>query len=174
MGRECVKCPLDLWIYQEILFELRPKVVYENGTCAGGTSLFLAHVMDILGRGIVVTTDWDHDPSRPDHPRMFQNIGDTLDPETLKRATAIANGASPRMLILDDGHSEEHVFAELELWGPMLRTGDYLVVEDTNLGGPLWGLERYLAKHPGRFARDESRERLLMTQNPKGYWRCVA
>jgi cephalosporin hydroxylase len=56
----------------------------------------------------------------------------------------------------------------------MLTRGDYLIVEDTNLGGPLWGLERYLAAQKGRFELDKVREKFLMTHNPRGYWKCVA
>jgi hypothetical protein len=36
MGVPCQKCPLDLWIYQEIFHEIRPDLVIETGTAAGG------------------------------------------------------------------------------------------------------------------------------------------
>ncbi|TSC76389.1 MAG: cephalosporin hydroxylase cmci, partial [Parcubacteria group bacterium Gr01-1014_33] len=30
------KCPLDLWIYQELLYKIKPDVVVECGTAYGG------------------------------------------------------------------------------------------------------------------------------------------
>lgn len=176
-GYECVKCPLDLWVYQEIIYELRPEVIVEGGTCSGGTTLFLADVMDMFEilPGRIITIDWDRDDRRPRHERITQVVGNTLHEDTVSAVEGLVAGLSPLMLILDDGHSHEHVYEELTKYGPLLSAGDYLVVEDTDLGGPLWGLDKWLAEQdPERFVRDFSRERFLMTQNPKGYIKCVA
>lgn len=35
------KCPLDLWIYQEIINDLRPDLIVETGTALGGSAFFL-------------------------------------------------------------------------------------------------------------------------------------
>jgi cephalosporin hydroxylase len=34
-GVPALKCPLDLWIYQEIIFETKPDVIVETGTAHG-------------------------------------------------------------------------------------------------------------------------------------------
>lgn len=39
------KLPSDMWLYQEILFEVRPSVVVEVGTRFGGATTFFADVM---------------------------------------------------------------------------------------------------------------------------------
>ncbi|MCA3218191.1 MAG: hypothetical protein ING59_06470 [Burkholderiales bacterium] len=39
MGVPALKCPLDLWVYQELLFRLRPGLIVETGTRHGGTAL---------------------------------------------------------------------------------------------------------------------------------------
>ena len=44
LGTPILKCPLDMWIYQEILWETRPDLIIETGTCNGGSALFLATV----------------------------------------------------------------------------------------------------------------------------------
>src|ERR1043165_7468887 len=36
MGVPTLKCPLDLWVYQEIVFYIRPQFILETGTCHGG------------------------------------------------------------------------------------------------------------------------------------------
>jgi cephalosporin hydroxylase len=67
----CLKCPLDLWIYQEIIAEIRPKLIIETGTHLGGSALFLAHMLDILGYGEVITIDIIENATRPIHLRSI-------------------------------------------------------------------------------------------------------
>ena len=39
LGVPTVKIPLDLWIYQEIIYKLRPDLIIEAGTAWGGSAL---------------------------------------------------------------------------------------------------------------------------------------
>src|SRR3954469_4333597 len=64
LGHRVLKCPLDLWIYQEILYEVRPALIIETGTYLGGSALFLASICDLLG-GEVVTVDADRREGLP-------------------------------------------------------------------------------------------------------------
>jgi len=57
LGVPTQKCPLDLWIYKEILYEQRPDLIIETGTAHGGSALYMACVCDQLGRGEIVTVD---------------------------------------------------------------------------------------------------------------------
>ncbi len=41
LGTAILKCPTDLWIYQEIIYELKPDVIVETGTFNGGSAYFL-------------------------------------------------------------------------------------------------------------------------------------
>ncbi len=71
LGAQALKNPLDLWVYQEILFETRPELIVETGTYRGGSALFLASMCDLLGAGEVVSIDIE--PLRadyPEHPRI--------------------------------------------------------------------------------------------------------
>src|SRR5262245_4221062 len=72
LGVPVQKNPADLWVYQELLHELRPELIVETGTYAGGSALFLAAICDILGVGSVVTVDIDVDGhgQRPRHERV--------------------------------------------------------------------------------------------------------
>ena len=38
LGTLTLKNPLDLWVYQEIMFETRPDLVIETGTYRGGSA----------------------------------------------------------------------------------------------------------------------------------------
>jgi cephalosporin hydroxylase len=42
LGVRAQKCPLDLWVYQKILYEQRPELILETGTAHGGSALYLA------------------------------------------------------------------------------------------------------------------------------------
>jgi cephalosporin hydroxylase len=54
LGVPLAKCPLDLWIYQEIVSHTRPDLVIETGTFKGGSALFFASLFDLAGGGDVV------------------------------------------------------------------------------------------------------------------------
>ena len=183
-----LKCPLDLWVYQELVTRIRPGLIIECGTWAGGTSRFLAHMLDLLGHGRVVTIDvlTDEDVSRhyreqmpwrdlsirPPHPRVQQLIGSSADPAIVAEVRAIATRVKPVMAIVDSDHSEEHVRAELDAYGPLVTPGSYFIVEDTDIlvDGPRAALEQWLLKHPD-FEPDRSMEKFFLTFNPGGYLR---
>ena len=180
MGVPTLKCPLDLWIYQEILYEIRPDLIIETGTHLGGSALYLAHVLDILGRGEVVTIDINH-AVRPQHPRIHYIQGSSADPELVADAVR-GRSRDICVVILDSDHSQAHVSRELEILSPYVTPGSYLIVEDTNINGhptypsfgpgPFEALECFLPDHP-EFLVDSSREKFLMTFNPRGFVRRV-
>ena len=122
----------------------------------------------------MVTVDWNDNDRRPSHPRLTQVVGDTLSQGTWERVREnLPEPCQGKVLILDDGHSRNHVEAELDLAMSLLVRGDYLIVEDTDLGGPFWGLCAWATRNPGRLMRDPEPERWLVTQNPRGYWEVI-
>jgi cephalosporin hydroxylase len=173
-GYVTLKCPMDLWVYQELIWNLRPMWIVEGGTGSGGSALFMATVLDRLGYGGILSIDLGPSEECAKHDRITYLQGDTLTDATWLKVAQIMQCVGPRMIVLDDGHAAEHVYTELKLCTALLRPGDVLIVEDTNLGGPLWGLDQFLSENPGRFERDRDCERFLMTFNPGGYLRCVA
>jgi cephalosporin hydroxylase len=84
------------------------------------------------------------------------------------------------MVILDSDHSEAHVKAELEAYRKVVSVGCYLIVEDTNVNGhparaefgpgPMEALDAFLPSAP-EFEIDRTRERFMMTLNPRGFLR---
>jgi cephalosporin hydroxylase len=180
-GVEIQKCPLDLWMYQEIIHEVRPEVIIETGTAQGGSAYFLADFLQTaLGGGRVISIDIDEEPVRPDHPGVTYVAGSSVDPEVVDRARHLVDPGSVVMVILDSDHHRDHVRSELELYAPLVSPGSYLIVEDTNIGGhpvqtpirdgPYEAVVDFLAGH-SMFEVDRTRERLMMTFNPSGYLR---
>jgi cephalosporin hydroxylase len=181
LGVHTAKCPLDLWIFQEIVNETRPDLIVEAGTHRGGSAHFLASLCDILENGEVVTIDVIEQPDRPRHPRVTYLSGSSTDPDVVAEVKRRADAVERVMVILDSDHSEAHVFDELCQLGPLVTPGCYLIVEDTIVNGnpvlpdfgpgPAEAVDRFLAQEPSAFVVDRSREKFHLTFNPGGYLR---
>lgn len=178
MGVPIRKVPHDLWIYQEILHETRPDLIIETGTMLGGSALYFAHLCDLLGHGQVISIDLEQRETVPRHHRIEYMQGSSVAPEILERVRGRIAPGTRTMVVLDSDHSAEHVLQELRLYSPLVSPGQYLIVEDTNIGhplhtfqverGPMEAVEAFLPTAPD-FERDSSREKLLFTSNPGGF-----
>jgi cephalosporin hydroxylase len=176
------KCPLDLWIYQEIFNDTHPDLIIESGTALGGSAYFMGDLCDTLGKGHVVSIDIADVPGRPSHPRVTYLTGSSVDPNTVKQVAALLPPGGTTMVILDSDHSMEHVRKELAVYAPMVTLGSYLVVEDTNLhghpalpshpAGPMEGLQQFLTTSD-EFEVDRDREKYMLTFNPSGFLKRV-
>ena len=183
MGIPVQKCPLDLHIYQELIFKIRPDLIIETGTACGGGALFLANVCDLIDHGQVVTIDVTENKSRPQHKRITYIKGSSIETDTLQKVTDIALKelkANIVMAIFDAGHNLEFVREEMHYYASLITPGSYMIVEDTNVNGhpvfiehgpgPAEAVTEFLAKHP-EFEVDRNCEKFFMTQNPGGYLR---
>jgi cephalosporin hydroxylase len=178
-GYETVKCPLDLWIYQELLVKTRPDIVIETGTWCGGSALYIAMVLEQIGDGEVITIDVAPKPNRPEHENIKHLTGSSTDQVIVAEVTRQV-GDKRAMVILDSDHRSSFVYDELIAYSPLVQVGDYMIVEDTNVNGhPTWpdfgpgpmeAVERFLREND-EFVIDRRCERFLMTLNPAGYLR---
>jgi cephalosporin hydroxylase len=173
VGVKTLKSPSDMWNYQEILFSLKPSLVIEFGTRFGGSALFFASVMRQLGsRFRVISVDIDAEtisaPTRSD-PDVELITSSSVDPKVAQRIVCLRREyPEAAFAILDSDHSKAHVLAEMELLRPLLVSGDYLVVEDSNVNGhpvyashgpgPFEAMQEYFREHPDDYRRDELRE----------------
>ena len=55
-GVPVLKCPLDLWVYQEILHEVRPDLIVEAGTKHGGSARMCSSSRPITSSTSSITT----------------------------------------------------------------------------------------------------------------------
>jgi cephalosporin hydroxylase len=182
-GVKVWKCPLDLWVYQEIVHEVRPELVIETGTASGGSALYFAHLLDWQGSGEIVTIDVREVPERPRHPRIRYLTCSSVDPDTVARMRELARGKQRVMVVLDSDHTRDHVLAELRAYSELVTIGSYLMVEDSNINGhpvrpdfgpgPMEAVEEFLAESKN-FVRDAEREKFYLTFCPGGYLRRVS
>jgi cephalosporin hydroxylase len=183
LGTPILKFPGDMWVYQEMLYELRPDWIIETGTYSGGSAHFMASICDLVGHGHIVTVDLEAQPNLPQHERITYVTGSSTAPEIVGRVSELTAGASTRLVILDSDHSYEHVRDELTIYSDLVTLGSYLIVEDTNLAGhpvtagdmtrgPYEAVDEFLSVDT-RFTRDRSREKFMVTFNPGGFLKRV-
>ena len=182
-GIRAWKNPTDFWIYQEMIYELKPDVIVEIGVNAGGSTLALAHICDLLDRGRVIGVDLSHDnvaAETRNHPRVKLVKGDAC--ASFQKVRKLIKQQAQVMVIEDSSHTLENTLAILETYSPLIKPGGYFIVEDGIChhgldGGPSPGpyeaTEAFVARNPN-FEIDRSREAFLITWNPKGYLRRVS
>jgi cephalosporin hydroxylase len=181
-GIPAQKCPLDLWIYQEIIFETKPDVIIECGTYGGGSALFLASICDLLDHGEIITIDTKNMEGRPEHKRITYLLGSSTSQEIVEKVQAFLKSKSRVIIILDSDHNKEHVLKELEIYSPFVSIGSYLIVEDTNINGhpvepdfgpgPMEAVKKFLEGNKN-FVTDKSKEKFYMTFSPDGFLKRV-
>lgn len=177
-GVKTRKIPFDLWVYQEILHEIRPDVILECGTDNGGSAYYLASLCELLGKGKVITIDINRKPNLPQHQRITYLNGSSVDTEMVKNVKNMILPTDKVLVILDSDHSKKHVLAEMKAYHELVSQGSYLIVEDSNMNnhpvgryhgeGPMEALEEFLKTNTG-FEIDSSREKYFVSFNPKGY-----
>lgn len=179
LGIPIAKCPMDLWVYQEMIHEQRPDLIIETGTWCGGSALYLASVCDLVGKGSVVSIDVaDGEEPRPTHSRIRYVRGSSVERGTYDRVRRMASEKRRVMVILDSDHRRDHVLEELRLYSELVTVGGYLIVEDTNLNGypvlprhgpgPMEAVRDFLRDNDAFVAAHE-REKLYLTFNPGGF-----
>jgi cephalosporin hydroxylase len=182
LGVPVQKCPLDLWIYQEMLFELRPDILVEAGTKYGGSAYYFARLFDLLGHGEVVTIDVEPPSNRPEHPRITYVTGSSIDPQIAAEVDRMIDGRKA-LVVLDSAHERDHVLAELRLWTLRVPIGSYVVVEDTHADGhPVttrfgpgpWDAVSLFLEENDSFEVDATKHKFFFTWNRRGYLKRVA
>ncbi|MGY2874543.1 cephalosporin hydroxylase [Marmoricola sp. URHA0025 HA25] len=197
MGRPVIQYPQDLVALQELIWKIRPEVVVETGIAHGGSLVFSASMLELVGgAGRVIGIDIDireHNRAALDEHQMRTRIdlieGSSIDRGIVNQVRTAVGNAKPVLVILDSMHTHEHVLEELRAYSSMVGAGSYLVVLDTIVNNlpaelypdrpwsptdnPLTAVEAFLEEND-RFEIDSELEnRLAITTAPSGFLRCV-
>ena len=197
LGIPIIQFPQDIVALQEIIGAVKPDLIIETGVAHGGSILFSASMLELLGAGgEVIGIDIDireHNRERIEaHPlarriRLIQ--GSSVASDVADQVRALAHGRKRIMVILDSNHTHEHVLKELELYAPLVTRDSYLVVCDTTIedapedffpdrpwgkgNNPKTAVREFL-QTSDRFVIDkEIEDKLLITVAREGYLRCV-
>lgn len=187
LGFELQQCPLDLWVYQELINRTQPERFVEVGVKRGGLTRYIANLFDLVhgddtSRGRVIGVDTDVSLAHEavgSHRRVELVEGSSTDPRTFAQVRELAGGR-PAMVLLDSDHSEAHVRCELELYTELVPLGGYVIVNDTNIGGhpaltwkessPFDAVQGFIAERPD-FEIDSECEKHMLTLCPQGFLR---
>lgn len=150
-GVKYIRCPFDYIIYQMIINEVKPDLIIEVGTNAGGGALYMADIMDNVGHGEIHTIDIinmvDNDLVK-NHPRIKRFLGGYQSYDLNQ-----ANGFETVLVIDDGSHTYEDVLSSLEKFKKIPSVNSYFIVEDGIIdelgypdynGGPLRAINEFL------------------------------
>lgn len=138
MGRPIIKFPSDMVAQQEIVWRTKPDLIIETGIAHGGSIIFSASLLELLGNGHVVGIDVDiraHNrkeiEAHPMSKRITMLEGSSTDPKIFAQVAEMAKSAKSVMVILDSNHTHEHVYNELKLYADLVTVGNYVILPDT-------------------------------------------
>jgi cephalosporin hydroxylase len=137
LGRPIIQLPEDLIRIQEIIWSVRPTVIVETGVAHGGSLIFYAGLLQILGKGRVIGIDValkpDNRKAIESHPlgtRVSLLAGSSTDPVVVAQVAGQLSPDDTVLVILDSDHSYRHVAAELAAYAGFVSRGSYLVATD--------------------------------------------
>lgn len=198
MGAPIIQMPADVMATQEAIWATKPDVIVEAGVARGGSVIFMAAMLKLLGGdGFVIGVDVDiraHNRDTIEKSPMADRIrlveGSSVDPATVARVRAMIPEGARVMVVLDSNHARDHVLAECRAYGPMVTPGCYLVVADTVVGHmsadeaprkrsqflsrgnePLAARDLYLAETDAFEVDPVLNGKLVLSSSPGGYLR---
>ena len=196
LGRPVIQIPQDLMAMQEIIWTVRPDIIIETGIAHGGSLIFYASMLQLIGKGKVIGIDVDirqHNRIEIEKHPLFRRItmieGSSISQEVVRQVKAMTAGAKSIIVALDSNHTHEHVLKELEFYAPLVSVGSYCIVFDTGIedlpkemildrpwgpgNNPKTAVWAFL-KTNDRFVIDKDIERkILITAAPDGYLRRI-
>jgi len=170
LGRPVIQLPEDLIRIQELIHALQPDVIVETGVAHGGSLIFYAGLCAAMGRGRVIGIDIEirpHNRVAIEAHRLGPLIqlveGSSTAPEVVRQVRERIGTGESVLVLLDSNHSQAHVAAELEAYGPLVSPGSYIVAcdgimqqvagaprtqPDWTWNHPISALQAFLAAHP--------------------------
>lgn len=179
-GVKALKSPVDFWIYQEIIEEVRPDLIIEIGVNHGGSTLALADLCRLVGHGHVLGIDTSLAMVHPkviEHQRITLIEGSAAD--RFESVAATVKSADRVLVIEDSDHTYKNTLKVLQDYSKLVTPGSYMIVEDTichhglaagEFPGAYEAVDKFLSEC-NDFERDERGEKFGITWNPGGYLR---
>jgi cephalosporin hydroxylase len=183
--------PTDLILMQELITELRPRVIVETGLYLGGTAVYYASLLELLGiDGRVISIDIQIHPEARrnlEASRFRERIclieGDSKSHAVHSELERQLAGESQVLVCLDSDHSYAHSLGELRAFSRHIPVGGYLVLFDTicedlsdtpkgdaawRQDSPMRALREFLEQNPS-FASDPRFDKYLVSFAPRGF-----
>lgn len=196
LGRPIIQYPQDIIALQEIIWDVKPDIIIETGIARGGSLVFSASMLQLIGKGKVIGIDIDiREHNKKEirkhhlHKRIKMIEGSSTDEKIIKKVFQMVKSTDKVLVILDSNHTHEHVLKELEAYSKLVTKDSYLVVFDTVIEelpdklfvkkpwskkyNPKSAVCLFLSKNK-RFKADRTiTDKLLITAAPEGYLKCI-
>jgi len=192
MGRPIIQYPQDMIAMQELIWEIKPDLIIETGIAHGGSLIYYASLLELIGNGEILGVDIDireHNRVEIEKHPMFKRIkmieGSSVSSETISKVAEVAKGKERIMVTLDSNHTHEHVLQELNLYAPFVSKESYMVCFDTivedlpndYLPGRAWSqgdnpktaVWEFLKSNPDFEINKNIDNKLLISVAPDGY-----
>jgi cephalosporin hydroxylase len=195
LGRPIIKFPNDIVVLQEIIWKIKPDVIIETGIAHGGSIIFSASMLELIGHGEVIAVDIDireHNKKEiekhPMNKRITMIEGSSTDEKIFNQIKEKVKGKKV-IVCLDSLHSHDHVLQELKLYSQLVSLDSYLILPDTFIelfpkgyfkdrpwdvgNNTMTALKEFL-KNNDKFVIDEDiNNKLLITEGIDGYLKRV-
>jgi cephalosporin hydroxylase len=196
LGRPIIQFPQDMIALQEIIWKTKPDVIIETGIAHGGSLIFSASILELIGKGKVIGIDIDirkQNKIEIEKHSLFKRIemieGSSVDAKIIKKIFSMIEKKEKVLVLLDSNHTHEHVLKELNAYSSIVKKGSYIIVFDTMVedmpensfpnrpwdkqNNPKTAVKEFLKKND-RFKIDKNYEKkLLITSSPDGFLKCV-
>lgn len=197
MGRPIIQYPQDMIAMQEIIWNIKPDLIIETGIAHGGSLIFYASLLELIGKGDIVGIDIEirsHNKAEIEKSSVFNRIhmieSSSVDSTIEARIREFTEGKKVVLVALDSNHTHDHVLSELNLYSQFVTLDSYLVVFDTivehlpenyfNESRP-WGvgnnpksaLSEFLSKNKNFTVDSSIDHKLLISVAPGGYLKRV-
>lgn len=192
MGRPIIQYPQDIMAMQEIIWDIKPDLIIETGIAHGGSIIYYASLLELIGNGEVLGIDIDirdHNKKAIEAHPMFKRIqmleGSSVTKEMVERVRPFTKNKSKILVCLDSNHTHEHVLQELNFYAQFVSVGSYIVVFDTivedlpeqYLPNRFWGkgnnpktaVNEFLKNNTNFQIDSQIDNKLLISVNPGGY-----
>ena len=138
MGIPIIQYPQDMVAMQELIWQIKPDLIIETGIAHGGSIIYYASLLELIGKGEVLGIDIDiraHNRAAIEQHPMFKRIsmieGSSISAEVINEVKKRAKGKEVVMVVLDSNHTHEHVLHELKAYASLVSINSYLIVFDT-------------------------------------------
>ena len=191
LGIQTQQDPSDAFLIQTLLWEIKPDLIIDLGTNAGGSAIFFASIMNYYNpNGKVVSIDtknytinWKSyckQCTTPDVLPLWKQyvtfyLGSTLDPKILDNVEKHVNKAKSVFISHDSSHTGSHIYADLKAYSKFVTNGSYILVQDTKLDRfrQTYSINYYIDKfisENDKFIIDRDVEKMFyLTHHARGY-----
>lgn len=153
LGRPIIQLPEDMIRAQEVIHRVRPTVIIETGVAHGGSLIYYASLLKLLGGGRIIGVDIEirqHNRQAIEAHPMADTIelieADSVAPATIEQVRGLVQPDDRVMVFLDSCHLHDHVLKELHAYAPLVSPDSYLVatdgimrdLHDVPSGDPTW------------------------------------